>query len=100
EGLCAAPDMRDLWFDIADLHAEQQRWEASYEASCRGLAIAPAPGSVANDYLHAGGRPFHRASLAAQQLGLIAEARSLAAAAVGREPGSEEYQRRLRELSP
>jgi tetratricopeptide (TPR) repeat protein len=98
EGLCAAPDTRDVWLDIAELHAQRQAWEASYEASCRGLAILITPGSVANDFRHAGGQPYYRASLTARELGRLSESRSLAAEAVAREPEHPLYRRHLLEL--
>ncbi len=98
EGLSIVPGMRDLWLDAGDLHAERGDWRASYDSFRRGLAIPITPGAVANDLHHAGGRPFHRASLAALQIGWLPEALELASAAITREPDQELYRRHLREL--
>jgi LPS sulfotransferase NodH len=98
EGLRIVPEMRDLWLDLADLHAKHQDWQASFDASRRGLALPIFPGGIANDPVHAGGRPFHKASLSALQLGLTKEAVALAAQASAREPGNQLYQKQLKEL--
>ncbi len=98
EGLSISPEMRDLWLDAGDLHAERGDWRASYDSFRRGLAIPITPGAVANDLRHAGGRPFHRASLAALQIGWLPEALELASAAIAREPDEEVYRRHLQEL--
>jgi tetratricopeptide (TPR) repeat protein len=98
EGLRLAPGMRDLWLDLADLHAEMESWRASYDAALRGLAVPTDAGSVAGDCRHAGGGPYYRASLAAWRLGRIVEARALAVEADAREPGNPVYQGHLRDL--
>jgi glycosyltransferase involved in cell wall biosynthesis len=97
-GLRIAPGLRDLWLDLADMHARLEQWDASYAASRKGLALEIGPAAVANDYAHAGGGPFYRASLTARRLGRIEEARALAVEANAREPGHGLYQKHLREL--
>ncbi len=95
-GLRIAPTMRDLWLDLADILARMEQWNESYQASRKGLALEIGPGAVANDHGNAGGAPFHRASLTAQRLGLLDEARALAVDAVAREPGHQLYEAHLR----
>jgi hypothetical protein len=90
--------MRDLWLDLADRHADMENWRASYDAALRGLAVQTGPGMIASDHANAGGRPYHRASLAAWRLGRLDEAHALAVEADAREPGHPVYHQHLREL--
>ena len=99
EGLRIAPEMRDLWLDLADIYGAQEEWLASYEASRRGLALPIGPAAIANDPMHAGGRPFYRASLAAWRLGRLQDAMTLAAQANGREPNHPVYRQHLLEVA-
>jgi tetratricopeptide (TPR) repeat protein len=91
-GLRIAPDMRDLWLDLADMHARLEQWDASFEAARKGLAMEIAPGAIANDHANAGGGPYYRASQVARRLGRDDEARALAIQADAREPGHRVYQ--------
>jgi tetratricopeptide (TPR) repeat protein len=99
EGLGIAPDLRDLWLDLADLLAERGEWQESYEASQRGLALPMGPSGIPNEPGHAGGRPYYRASLSALQLGHHAQARALAEQADSREPGHKIYMEHWRRLN-
>jgi hypothetical protein len=98
EGLRLAPQMRDLWLDLADRHADMENWRASYDAALRGLAVPTGPGTIASDHGNAGGRPYYRASLAAWRLGRLDEAHALAVEADAREPGHPVYHKHLRQL--
>lgn len=100
EGTKLAPNMRDLWLDLADLYAEAEDWQSCYSASRRGLEIKIQTGWISNDGRHAGGRPFYQASLAARHLGLLTEADVLAVQADELEPRHPVYSRHLRELHP
>ena len=99
EGIKLAPNMRDLWLDLADVHAEANDWQSCYAAARHGLAIDIQPGWISNDSRHAGGRPFHQASLAARHLGLREDAAALAVQADQREPGHPVYSKYLREMN-
>lgn len=99
EGLRIAPDVRDLWLDLADVYARLEDWRACFDAATRGLAIPIAEGSIANDYRHARGHPYHQASLAARHLGRLAEAHALAVEATGREPDNVHFRRHLQTLA-
>lgn len=98
DSLALAPKMRDSWLDLADLHARLGEWRESLDAARRALDLPLTTGGIANDPLHAGGRPFYRASLAALELGLTGEALDLARAACAREPDQAHFADHLRRL--
>jgi glycosyltransferase involved in cell wall biosynthesis len=97
QGLAIAPQMRDLWLDLADLYSANENLKASYDAAQTGLKLSIAPGQIANDPLHCGGRPYHQASLVAARLGLAREAHALAIQADLREPAHPVYSQIVRE---
>jgi tetratricopeptide (TPR) repeat protein len=95
EGLRITPHLRDLWLDLAAVQANQKAWAASYAASLHGLAIPIRPGGIPNDYVHAGGRPYYIASVAARHLGRLAEVQSFAQQAHQREPQHALYKEHM-----
>ncbi len=99
QGLSMAPELRDLWLDLADILADHGEWQESFEASQRGLALPLGPSAIPNEPEHAGGRPYYRASVAALRLGHHAQARALAEQANAREPGHKMYLDHWRRLS-
>jgi tetratricopeptide (TPR) repeat protein len=100
EGVKLVPTMRDLWLDLADLHAEVGDWRSCYSAARKGLDIQIETNFISNDHRHAGGRPFYQASLAARHLGLLEESAALAVQADKLEPNHPVYQRHLRGFGP
>lgn len=98
EGLQIAPGVRDLWLDLADVHATIEDWQACFDAASRGLAIPINEASIANDFRHARGHPYYQASVAAQHLGRLAEAYSLAVEAATREPDNVRFRHHLHSL--
>jgi tetratricopeptide (TPR) repeat protein len=95
EGLRIAPGHRDLWLDLAELNASSENWSASIDASRQGLALPLLGNATGNEPRHAGGRPFHQASLVASQLGLAREALALEGEACAKEPAHQDYRERL-----
>ena len=98
DALQAAPDLRDVWLDLADFYAGRAQWRESYAAATRGLGLDPRTGPIGGDHANAGGRPYWRASVAAWRLGRLHDALALAAEAHAREPDQATYAAHQAEL--
>jgi tetratricopeptide (TPR) repeat protein len=98
EAVRLAADMRDIWFDLADVHASRGVWDECLKAARTGIALPRLRGHIGNEFMHSGARPYYRASLAALHLGQVKEARGLAAEAVKREPARPLYREHMESL--
>jgi tetratricopeptide (TPR) repeat protein len=91
-----APETREPWVAMAELHYKMERWPDCYAAALRALSIEKRDEVYTQDPEVWAWKPHDLAAISAWNMGLVSEAKRHGATAVNLAPDDERLRENLR----